>query len=382
MQLTEKNISNRWAWLTTLNLLTIAAVISLWIPPAWSGNDLLSLSAVQSPRATGAILLDVTRAGQRLVAVGERGHILFSDDNGVEWQQAEVPVSVTLTAVQFPTKNKGWVVGHDGVVLHTSDGGENWDLQFDGLNANDLLLKYYEKLVNYKQGELESVDGSQKEEISFELESLLYALEDVQIAIENRALKPFLDVWFADEMTGFIIGAYGMLFRTEDGGNSWEPWGNRLENPGGFHLNAIALGRSALFIAGEAGTLYRSVNGGVDWTTLKSPYEGSFFSIVANDQNDQVYAFGLRGNAFRSDDGGNSWRRIETSVETPLFGGIVLSDGNLAIVSNKLLIVDLEKDVCLALKVNGTTYSAVTESADGKLILVGLDGVRRIEEIN
>ena len=110
--------------------LVLAAAVLLWVTPVWAINDLLLLPAVKSPRATGSVLLDVTRAGQRLVAVGERGHVLYSDDNGQNWQQGAVPVSVTLTAVHFPGAQKGWAVGHDGVVLHSQDGGENWsDLQ-------------------------------------------------------------------------------------------------------------------------------------------------------------------------------------------------------------------------------------------------------------
>jgi len=382
MQLTKKRISSRRVELFATKIVMCIAGLLLWISPAWSANDLLSLPAVMSQRATGSMLLDVTRAGDRLVAVGERGHILFSDDNGENWQQASVPVSVTLTAVEFPTREKGWAVGHDGVVLHSVDGGKNWKLQFDGKKLNDLLVTYYEKQVIDKQAELKSVDESQKEEVTFELEDLLYALEDTQKANVNRSFKSFLDLWFDDEMTGMVIGSYGVMFRTEDGGNNWAPIGKRLENPDGFHLNAIDEGQAGLFIAGEAGTLYRSTDGGVHWTNLDSPYEGSFFSIVANPENNQVFALGLRGNAFRSDDGGDNWRKIETSVETPLYGGKILSDGQVAIASNQILIADLEKEMCLSLKIKGGPFSAVTEGADGQLILVGLTGVFRIEEIN
>ncbi len=56
---------------------------------------------------------------------GERGIVLLSDDAGVSWRQAKVPVSVSLTAVQFVDAEQGWAVGHLGVVLHTQDGGGN-----------------------------------------------------------------------------------------------------------------------------------------------------------------------------------------------------------------------------------------------------------------
>ena len=83
--------------------------------------------AVKSKLANEALLLGVTRAGKRLVAVGEYGDILLSDDEGQSWHQAKkVPTTVTLTAVDFVDDKTGWAVGHDTVILKTEDGGETW----------------------------------------------------------------------------------------------------------------------------------------------------------------------------------------------------------------------------------------------------------------
>ena len=71
-------------------------------------------------------LLDITSAGSRVIAAGERGVIVYSDDGGRSWTQAKVPVSETLTSLHFPTADHGWAVGHGGVILHSGDGGETW----------------------------------------------------------------------------------------------------------------------------------------------------------------------------------------------------------------------------------------------------------------
>ena len=63
--------------------------------------------AIQSPQAENSFIIDVVHAGDRLVSVGERGHILYSDDQGKRWHQADVPVSISLTAVNFPVPEKG-----------------------------------------------------------------------------------------------------------------------------------------------------------------------------------------------------------------------------------------------------------------------------------
>ena len=107
-------------------LLSVTAGASAQLP------DLLELPAEPSASALKHLILDIASAGDRLVAVGEYGNILYSDDQGISWRQAQVPVQVTLTAVHFPTANKGWAVGHDAVILHSEDTGETWRKQLDG----------------------------------------------------------------------------------------------------------------------------------------------------------------------------------------------------------------------------------------------------------
>lgn len=363
-------------------LLTLVAVVLLATPPALAENNYRLLPAVMSPRASSSFLLDVTRAGQRLVAVGERGHILLSDDNGLNWRQSPVPVSLTLTAVHFPSEKKGWAVGHDGVVLHSPDGGESWAVQFDGAEANQLRFNQMGVEVAAKEAALSQMTEDELEEAEIAFEDLRYALDDARYSLEEGTTNPFLDVVFLDDNIGFIVGAYGMIFRTDDGGDTWQFWSGRIRNPDGFHFNAISSSGESLFMAGEAGTLYRSIDKGQSWESLESPYVGSFFGIVSNQHGKEVIALGLRGNVFRSIDGGDSWQQFETSVETPFSGGKLLSDGRLAIASCTLLVSAAETQKMSVTKVSPSAYSSVTETADGQLILVGLHGIKRVEKID
>ena len=110
--------------------------------------DVLDLPARVSALAINSPLSGMARAGERVIAVGQRGHILFSDDAGKHWQQAAVPVSADLTAVNFPTTTQGWAVGNDGVVLHSSDAGATWQKQLDGRQIGALLVKHYTALAS------------------------------------------------------------------------------------------------------------------------------------------------------------------------------------------------------------------------------------------
>ena len=99
-------------------------------------NDFNYLPAIPTEMAHEGLLLDVVRVGTRIVAVGERGYIVYSDDEGKTWAQSTVPVSQTLTAVTFGSDTTGWAVGHEGIILRTDDGGENWALQLTGYDAS------------------------------------------------------------------------------------------------------------------------------------------------------------------------------------------------------------------------------------------------------
>ena len=158
--------------------------------------DALDLPATRSALAPRSLLNGLARAGDRVVAVGQRGHVLYSDDAGVNWQQAEVPVSSDLVAVSFPSASSGWAVGHDGVIIHTSDAGATWSRQLDGRSAGALMLETYPE------------DASGKDAKNA---SALH--EQAQRFAAQGAENPFLDVWFADERNGFVVGAFGLILQ-------------------------------------------------------------------------------------------------------------------------------------------------------------------------
>ena len=94
--------------------------------PAWADETGLDIDYAElQPLVSDSLLLDVARIGDRLVAVGERGHVVFSDD-GSAWQQAEhVPTRSTLTTV-FARGDRLWAAGHDAVIITSGDRGNTW----------------------------------------------------------------------------------------------------------------------------------------------------------------------------------------------------------------------------------------------------------------
>ncbi len=290
---------------------------------------------VAPAKAVSGLLTDIASAGTRRVAVGERGHVLLSDDQGRTWTQAPVPSQQLLTAVYFADAQYGWAVGHDTQILATADGGASWALQFQ----------------------------------------------------DPARQAPLLGLYFFDARRGFAVGAYGALLNTEDGGQHWQDVSDRLDNPDQLHLNAIARVKDAgLVIVGEQGLMFRSADDGQTWQRLQGPYEGSLFGAVGTAQARTLLVFGLRGHVLRSSDFGDSWQAIAVQgergpLETGLANARLLADGTLVLVG--------EGGTVLRSTDDGQSFSRVTRAdrqalagavavSDG-LLLVGENGVHHTD---
>jgi photosystem II stability/assembly factor-like uncharacterized protein len=324
--------------------------------------DPLERPALASRLAASSPLFAVAAAGPRLVAVGQRGHVLLSDDQGRHWEQVPVPVSVDLTGVHFAGAQRGWAVGHDGVILATTDGGRHWTRQLDGRQAATLVVEHYARRPDPASAEVKAV------------------LAEARRMLAEGPDLPFLDVWFEDERTGYAVGAFNLLFTTTDGGATWLPASDRADNPQAHHLYAIRGHGSDVYIAGELGLLLRLDRTSKRFTAVATPYPGTWFGLVV--KPDLVIAHGLRGNAWRSRDGGHTWRQIVTPVRTGINGSTVLGDGRVALVS--------QDGRVLVSGDNGETFESVPLSGPAPLFgaapvgnaglaLVGVRGVR-IEE--
>ena len=304
--------------LRTLILPVVALMLGLPFSATADGfRDALDTPARQSPFAAKTLLNGVTNAGRRVIAVGQRGHIVYSDDAGKSWQQAQVPVSSDLVAVTFPTPEKGWAVGHDGIVLHSADSGASWTRQLDGRGVGKIMTDFY---------------GAQAAKGNLGSPEVAAALIDEAGRIAGQgAENPFLDVWFADENNGFVIGAFNLIFRTADGGKTWEPWFHRTANPNRLHFYALRKVGNNLYIVGEQGLVQKLDAAGGRFVALETGYKGTFFGVTGS--NGAVIVHGLRGNAFRSLDGGASWQKIETGLQDGVTGSSVCTEGRILLVS-------------------------------------------------
>lgn len=322
------------------------------------------------PLAHQSLILDIVRAGERFVAVGERGHVVYSRD-GRNWQQAEsVPVSATLTSVTFAGGSL-WAVGHDATIIHSRDLGNTWNLQH----------------------------------------------------FEPEWERPLLDVHFYNARQGLAVGAYGLLMRTNDAGDNWETidigdvvtseaidWEEAAQAELEFgadaeddyvdeldddlydsatdfdrgcyefmecHLNSLLIASNGdLMIAAERGYGYRSRDGGETWESFRFPYPGSMFGLLP--VHDGVLAFGLRGNVQHSTNFGDDWEMLESPIETTLMGGAVGPNGQPAMVGAGSTVLSYHtgtRQFSVSEDRLGSDYAAILFTDGGEMILAGEEGL-------
>jgi photosystem II stability/assembly factor-like uncharacterized protein len=347
-----------------------------------SSTEFALLPALQSDLARQGLVLDVASDGDRLLVAGEQGHILYSDDNGRNWTQADVPVSLTITSVAFAGPDQAWATAHDGYLLSSADNGATWQVKLTGSDVAQLSVGALEEKIEAQQAAVDEATPETREDLEWALDDSLFALEEAMEAVDEGMTSPLLRVWFANARDGYALGAYGVFLRTGDGGENWVMDGNRLDNPDKYHLYDIA--RSAtgtLLVAGEAGTLLRSLDNGQAWERIESIYPGSFFGAVAASDG-SLLIFGLRGNVFRSVDDGASWSLVDTGDQRTLLGGVTQTDGTIVLVGSAGAVLSSDNNGSSFETIPTTgnrVYSAVVGDADGGLLLVGFGGISSVD---
>lgn len=342
-----------------LNNLGATVLLASMLAAHAASTDTLDVPASQSKLAAFSPLFSVVRADKRLIAVGQRGHILISDDGGAQWRQVPVPVSSDLTALHFPSAAKGWAVGHDGVILHSTDRGSRWIKQLDGRQAARLIVDYYAQHAQQDKPAIVAIVAEAKRMLA------------------EGPDQPLLNVWFENEQTGYATGAFNLILKTSNGGKSWVPISELTDNPNGYHLYGISASGSDLYIAGELGLLMKLDRASGRFNAIPTPYKGSFFGLLT--KPGLVIAFGMRGNAWRSEDAGKSWQKIETGVQSGLNAGTVLDDGRIVLASqsgNVLVSSDDGRSFTPARDIKPLPIFGVAAAGASRLALVGYRGTQ------
>jgi photosystem II stability/assembly factor-like uncharacterized protein len=312
------------------------------------------------------VLIAITAVGKRLVAVGEHGVIVYSDDNGASWTQASTPVNVTLTCIAFATPLVGWAAGHYGVILHTADGGKSWQLQLQGIEANNLTLA---------AANAATAANDPAPPVALSVRRANHFMDD---GPDN----PFLTMLVFDAQNALIFGAYRMTMKTTDGGKSWADWSLHIYDQYSHNFYGALNVATGMYIVGEAGLVFRSTDGGNTFQPLAPTSDVTLFGVLAAPDG-SIITYGVAGAAFRSTDDCKTWTTINLGVEDDITAGRLLRSGAVLLVS--------EAGALFTSKDNGATFAPVqglramaifdvqqAPAPDDDLLVVGATGISTI----
>lgn len=336
--------------------------------PARADDQFLVLhqNAIQVQDPAHVLLIGIAHAGGRLVAVGEHGMIIYSDDNGGTWKQAAVPVEVTITTVAFATPQIGWAAGAYGVVLHTADGGATWQTQLTGIDVNKLMSR---AAAQYAQANPNTPVAA-------------LAQRRARIFLSVGPDKPFLSILVSNSASATVFGAYRMCVHTDDGGRTWADCSLQVLDPISHNLYQVLQTANAIYLVGEAGDVFSYSAQSGQYQPLTSPGSSTLFDILVT-RTGTMLAFGVADGMFRSSDQGKSWAPVMVPDGSDLTSGTILSDGTIVVISENGTVYmsnDDGRSFHAAPEVVGMGLFDVIAAANGDLVFVGSGGVRVVPQ--
>ncbi len=333
---------------------------------AHTGIAALDTPSIPVKSPASVLLVAINRAGNRLVAVGEHGVIIYSDDNGLSWAQGQVPVNVTLTCVAFATPQLGWAAGHFGVILITSDAGKTWTMQLNGIQANQLT----------QQAAQDPAVASSA------CPCAALALVRAAHFMDEGPDKPFLSMLVLGPQHVMVFGAYRMTMVTTDGGKSWVDWSLHIYDKFSHNLYGAAVIGADYYLCAEEGLVFCSTDGGNTFLPLAPTSPVTLFGIMGAGDGSLI-VYGVAGTCLRSTDGGQSWTTIALASQDDVTSGRVLRSGTVLLITEAGALfksVDNGATFTLVPGVTPLPFFDLEEAADNALILVGGAGVTRLSE--
>lgn len=291
--------------------------------PAWAAVPQypeLVYPAIPVRNPTSVYLVAGAAAGKRLLAGGEHGVIIYSDDGAQTWHQAAVPVSTTITDIAFATDKVGWATGGFGVVMKTEDGGLSWVKQLDGIEEIKLMNQATQAYIATQPPDSDVV---------------AHLTRRADILTQEGPDKPFLSLLPISETRVFAFGTYRFADYSTDGGKSWVDWSTKIGDPAGVSKNIYGAANlyGAYYLVSETGLIYRSTDGGQTFPQLAQPGDATFFGICDAGKGN-ILAFGVAGEMYLSTDNGKSWNppnftgTANVNCGTLLLSGDVIAGDN------------------------------------------------------
>lgn len=244
--------------------------------------------------------------------------IYSTRDGGITWSPQYFPdVNKPLKDLYFSSSNNGWIVGENGLILHTEDG---WISQTSPTGSNLRAITFSDDSIGWIVGNdgtvLKTVNAGQ-------------TWDTINLNHADNPNAGYFDIFFIDPMTGWIGG--DGTFATKDGGKTWDRQG-----PMGYLYAVYFIDRSRGWAVGNGGEIARTTDGGETWIRTPKGTE-NFYDVYFVDSLNG-WLVGEYGRILHSENGGISWTnqsggytntRLETVYFKDTLNGIAISDNEI-----------------------------------------------------
>lgn len=261
-------------------------------------------------------LVAITRAGNRLVAVGVHGLVIWSDDDGRTWQQANVPVDLTLTSVYFKNADLGWSVGHYGVILQSNDGGKNW-------HVDQTIFDIVKAMKSAQASLVASMPNSP---------AALLQTKVANYFAKQIPFPPFLTVGPCGK--GILAAGYkDMAMFSADNGKTWENWTPEIDNPTFRMIYGQFNNGNNPVLTGESGFVAMSDPDCSHFSPVTDGVYPTLFGGIGISDN-SFLAYGLAGTAVLTTDKGKTWKVINLPTQSLISSGVLDASGEIILGTN------------------------------------------------
>jgi photosystem II stability/assembly factor-like uncharacterized protein len=281
------------------------------------------------------------RSDRSQTVVGRFGTILSTRDGGESWREQPSGTTRALSAVSFADDRHGFSVGSGGTILATTDGGATWKTQ-DSSSREHLLGVYAASpasafVVGAFGTFLETSDGG----ASWRQRPLSWKSLIPRITEESGNLEPNLNaVYFVNSEIGWIVGEFGLVLHTVNGGRTWSEQIYGGDQPQFFAVRFRD--EQVGWAVGQQGTVIRTTDGGRRWVAIDSGTRSNLYGISFDAERGLIVGEDV---VLTSEDAGLSWKKLDLAMQGRWLSGAALENGQATIVGQggTIQVLDLRK---------------------------------------
>jgi len=300
---------------------------------------------------------------------------------------APADVRPNLFGACFISDTEGWVIGDLGLILYTTDGGKSFEKRDAGTKRAFLDIACFPDKSLVLVGKAGIVYRSPDGGITWKRET-------------SGTDRNLVSVSFSSKQNGITVGDAGTILRTQDGGVTWqkvampahvplpEEAAETIE-PGDVLLYDVSFpAADRAWIVGEFGVILASTDGGASWTAEESPVQSTLFGVTFVDA-ENGWAVGMSSVMLRTRDGGQTWERVKVPTQPgfvlSLYALTVRGQYGWAIGDSGYLLTSNDggntwNKADIPIELAGSWFRDVALRPDGRGLIVGAEGLMLITD--